>query len=227
MQSNDDHYAFVTANTKDFFDGDSEDVDLIIDFNTRGLDHKRIELFTSLQSFNDKIIIPHLELIDTATSIVSEGIQAWADTELANFIDEYDLSADIFGFYEARSVASITKVLKIEGINILSGRRLRDNTHVHASIHFTAAYAIDCSHQDYARDRGVREYIDTFEEPLSHNDTLSTTEEVYTDLELDIICNSDTDVVAISVRKISSDMGELDLNGPEMPIATRTWGKKP
>jgi len=78
-----------------------------------------------------------------------------------------------------------------------------------------------------ARDRGVREYIDTFEEPLSHNDTLSTTEEVYTDLELDIICNSDTDVVAISVRKISSDMGELDLNGPEMPIATRTWGKKP
>jgi len=154
--------AFATANTADFASGSQLHQDLSSDI----LNPQRVEIFTSLQSFNEKHILPRLEVVERLDEDVRAAVggnlkvtdwihknllEILRDEEFAYWVS--DLPPGLGSFYPHG-------IVTFDNMEVCSARKLQDGELVcEIAVKASVETSIDIDDDDYDH-REVREWLD-------------------------------------------------------------------
>jgi hypothetical protein len=156
---------FVSANTKDFADGDQLHADLLADLEARGLT-ARLSYLPSLGDFNQQHVIPHLQRIDDLErelerrSLGKLDLHGWVVGHAEHILTEEDLLAHGMGIHPDHGSAAFSRVVGEPEIDIGNVVELEPGTYLaDLSVRLQAEFCAAFNSDDYEMSAHVREWL--------------------------------------------------------------------
>jgi len=158
-----EHIAFATANTSDFASG----IHLHQDLSRDILNPQRVEIFTSLQAFNEKHILPRLETVERFDDDLRHAtggkpkVTDWIRKNLLNILRDED-----FGYWAADLPPGVgsfwpREIVTFDAMEVRSTRKLRDDELAcEIEVGVSVETHIDIDDEDYDNHKEVREWLD-------------------------------------------------------------------
>lgn len=207
-----EHIVFVTGNTTDFGVGPLVTADLQKDI----LNPDRLELTSSLKGFNDKFVIPRLEMVEEMKAkLLSEiggyfDVARWLHNNILDLLRDQELGSVILGFPEGAGSVWPSEVDAFEYIAVDDVRKLSENEIlVHVVVEVDVEFSVDIDWDDYTRYPEIRDWAGEDSEPF-----LSLSSQHRDNLELCINLVLDTkgeQLISYEVGSIGGAYGSVDM----------------
>lgn len=167
-----DQVIFVTGDMSDFAEGDA----LAPDLHAEILNPQRLEILPSLKAFNEKFVLPRLEMLEEVRNRLQTGvdspfdIEKWLQMNLMDLIPSDELGPIVAGFPYgvgsgwARQIVALHRISVDEVRELGSGQRF-----VRLSVEVDVEVSIDIDWEDYIRYPEVREWVGEKSEPFTYS----------------------------------------------------------
>ncbi|MFB3429309.1 MAG: PIN domain-containing protein [Phycisphaerales bacterium] len=209
-----DRSVFVSANIKDFGEGPRVPKDLEADFRSP----RSIEVFPSVEKFNEKYVLPRLGKIEVAASAISAAgivgfdLKHWIRSSLFNILGDVDFNYPVVGFDEDYGSVHIWEIVHFDCVEVDDIRSMSGDRYViRVVVDVTCVFSVSCDMRDYFQSPAVRDF---FGPPDGEFDSISAELERAITATVDLIVHETTGRVESSeLVSISGDYGEIELGG--------------
>lgn len=154
--------AFVTANVKDFIADAQLHEDLAADI----LNPDRVEVFASLKEFNEKHVIPRLEVVDRFNeelrniSANASNVVSWIRENVLEILRDEELGYAVSAVPDGPGSFWASEIVSFDDLKVTSARRLEEGGLLCAVIvRASVDVSIDIDEEDYRNNHEVREYL--------------------------------------------------------------------
>jgi len=204
---------FITNNTRDFGEGPLVDPDFHSDF----LNPSRLSLYKNLKDFNDKVIIPRLDVAKDLNSAAfgpgssNVDIVGWLTKNLIDVLYVVDdLGSIVVGFPDGVGTVRPVEIVTFHDMSVEEARTLESGEKLlRVRVDLEIEFSIDYDWEDYTTYPEVRAWSGEDSEPFS-----SASSHHIGDLRtvLDLIVNLEThSVTSCEVRSLDGAYGNVEL----------------
>ena len=211
----------VTANTRDFCDGDALAESLQDDLARYHLPGTRVSVLASLEAFNDAYVLPKLERREELRAALQAGggstldIHAWAVKRLPGLLRDAEyLVTATHGLEPEHASVNATAIDSIDNVSVIDARALSPTRQlVIASARVNAVLSLEVNGDQYSRYRESRELLGEYLEPSA---SASWNEAAELVVRFSLVLNErGTDVIAAEIDAVEGRAGKLEIN--ELP----------
>jgi predicted nucleic acid-binding protein len=211
----------VTANTRDFCEGDALAETLREDLVRHHLPVTKVSVVVSLEAFNNAYVLPKLERREELRAALQAGrgstidLQAWAAKQLPGLLrDEEYLIVATHGLEPEHARVYASAVDSVGDVFVVDARGLSPTQQlVIATARVIVVLSLEVDGDQYSRYEASRDLVGSSLEPSASASWYETAELV---VRFSLVLNEDaTDVIAAEIDAVEGRAGTLGIN--ELP----------
>jgi predicted nucleic acid-binding protein len=206
----------VTANTRDFCDGDTLAESLQDDLARYHHPGIRVSVVASLEAFNNVYVLPKLERREELRAALQDGgesaldLHSWAAKRLPGLLrDEEYLVVATHGLEPEHATVYASAIDSIDDLSVIDVRALSPSRQlVIASARVNAVLSVEVDGDQYSRYRESRELLGDYLEPYASASWYERAELV---VRFSLVLNEEgTDVIAAEIDAVEGQGGKLE-----------------
>ena len=206
----------VTANTRDFCDGDTLAESLQEELARYHHPGTSVSVVTSLEAFNDAYVLPNLERREALRAALQAGgesaldLHAWAVKRLPGLLrDEEYLATATHGLEPEHATVYASAIDRIDDLSVIDVRALSPSRQlVIASAQVYAVLSVEVDGNQYSRYPESRELLGDYLEP---NASASWHERAQLVVRFSLVLNGEgTDVIAAEIDAVEGQAGKYE-----------------